>query len=372
MRRFRASLALPLPAAQATTGPLAISGLRAWRLREPDSGRRYTVVKIDSQSGTSGYGEGGPCKSADLADARAAVSGRKATALEYVRSRLDATPSLEAAVGSALIDLMARSTGVPVYQYLGGPVRFKVRLMARLPENPSAEVVTVAKQRGFRVFTMRVPPRQSMSRLQAWVDLVRKTLDGFKQMAGADAEVVFDGAGILMPGDAAVVARALESSHPIWFDEPTNIQTTDALSRLSDESVMPVGLGRAMHNITEFQNLLRFGSVDIVRPSLGVNSLHKIRRIAAIAETHYIAIAPFNDGGPLATMMGIHSAASLTNAYVQEAPIPASARDRAMRAEILGGTLERADNGFAVLVNQPGLGVKPDEQAMARYSEEVL
>jgi galactonate dehydratase len=338
-------------------------------LREPDSGRRYTNVRVTSQSGASGFGEGGPIKGVDFAEARTLLTGRRATGLELVRSRLAAMPSLEAAVSNALLDLSARVAGVPLYQFLGGPVRFKARLMARLADSGQ---VRAAQQHGYRAFTLLVPPRESMSRLQAYVDSVRKSMDNFKEVAGADAEVVLDGAGALLPGDAAVIARALERSHPIWFDEPTSIQSQDALSRITDESTLPVGLGRNIHNISDFQNLLRLGCVDVLRPSLALNSLHKIRRMAAIAETHYIAVAPYHDGGPLATMLGIHLGASLTNFYVQEVPIPQSDRDRAMRAEILGGTVERAQEGFATLVNQPGLGVRVDEQALSRYSEEAL
>jgi len=369
---MRRRLAAPVPFAQAlpaSNGPLTIAGRRAWRLREPDSGRRYTIVRVTSQNGVSGFGEGGAIKAVDFAEAKTLLTGQRATALELTRNRLAGLPSLEAAVSNALVDLSARVAGVPLYQYLGGPVRFKARVMARLADPGQ---VRDAQGNGYRSYTVAVPPRESMSRLQAYVDSVRRSLDSFKKAAGDDAEVVIDGGGALLPGDAAVVARALERAHPIWFDEPTSVLTQDALSRITDESTLPVGLGRNIHNIGEFQNLLRLGCVDVLRPSLQLNSLHKIRRMAAIAETHYIAVAPYHNGGPVGTMLGVQLGASLTNFYVQEVPIPASARDRAMRAEILGGAAERAENGFAALVNQPGLGVRVDEQALNRYSEEVL
>ena len=373
-RRLKAVVAFS-PPPQAATGPLQIASLRAWRIREPESGRRYTIIRILSQSGVAGFGEGGAVKAADIADAKTALAGQRATALEFVRNRFASVPALEAALSNALIDLMARSTGVPVYQYLGGPTRFKARLMARMPDigmAAFAEPVRFAREHGYKTFTLPAPPKEAMTRLQAYVDSVRQKMEGFKKLAGADAEIVLDGAGALLPGDAAMVARALESVHPVWFDEPTSVLTNDALSRITDESIMPVGLGRGIHNVSTFQNLLRWGSVDVLRPSLGLNSLHKIRRMAAIAETHYVAVAPYHDGGPLATMLGIHLAAALTNAYVQEVPIPASPRDRAMRAELLGGTVERAQDGFAALVNQPGLGVRVDEQALNKYSEETV
>src|SRR4051794_3793377 len=53
--------ALPLSA-----GPLSIATIHGWRLREPDSGRRYSVVRVTSQTGVSGYGEGGPIKTVEF------------------------------------------------------------------------------------------------------------------------------------------------------------------------------------------------------------------------------------------------------------------------------------------------------------------
>lgn len=353
----------------ASSGPLAIASVRAWRLREPDSGRRYSVVRVTSQTGVSGYGEGGPITSAEFAEARNALIGRRATALEFVRHQFAGTPSLEAALGDALLDLAARVAGVPLFQYLGGPVRFKARIMARLDDPGQAGA---AQAKGYRAFTLRAPPRESMTRLQAYVDSVRRSLDNLKKAAGDEAEVVLDGAGALQPGDAAVLARAMERDHPIWFDEPTAVLSRDALSRFVDETTVPVGLGRHIVNLGDFQNLLRLGCVDVLRPSLALNSLHKIRRMAAIAESHYIAVAPYHNGGPLATMFGVHLGASLSNFYVQEAPFPASPRDREMRAAILGGAAERGKDGFAPLVAQPGVGVRLDEEAAARYAEETL
>ncbi len=369
---MRRRLLTPVAFAQAppaSSGPFAIASIRGWRLREPDSGRRYSVVRLTSQTGVSGYGEGGPITSAEFAETRKSLTGRRATSLEFVRHHFAGTPALEAAVGNALLDLSARVASVPLYQFLGGPVRFKTRIMARIDDPKQARA---AQDKGYRAFTLTVPPRDSMTRLQAYVDSVRRSLDEFKKTAGDDAEVVLDGAGALLPGDAAVVARAMEREHPIWFDEPSAELSRDALSRFVDETTLPIGLGRSIHNTREFQNLLCLGCVDVLRPSLALNSLHMIRRMAAIAESHYIAVAPYHNGGPLATMLGIHLGGSLSNFYVQEAPFPASARDRAMRAAVLGGAAETGQDGFAPLVNQPGLGVRVDEEAASKYAEETL
>jgi L-alanine-DL-glutamate epimerase-like enolase superfamily enzyme len=43
-----------------------------------------------------------------------------------------------------------------------------------------------------------------------------------------------------------------------------------------------------------------------------------------------------------------------------------------MRAELTGGNREIATDGFAPLINQPGLGIEVNERALEKYSEEVL
>ena len=46
--------------------------------------------------------------------------------------------------------------------------------------------------------------------------------------------------------------------------------------------------------------------------------------------------------------------------------------DAAMRAEITSGNRETADQGFAALLNHPGLGFEVNEQALDTYSEERI
>lgn len=359
----------------ATDHPLKIVQFRAWRVKEPDSNRRYTVVSLKSQGGASGYGEGGPATGSEIAEARSAVMGRRATESEFIRAALPRLPAMEAAVGNAMLDLVSRAKNVPIYQFLGGPVRHKARILAHLEGRTAAEVAPSlerAQRQGFRAFTLAAPQRDAMIPLQAYVDLVRKHVAEMQAKAGAASEWVLDGAGAMTPGDAATVAAALERIHPIWFDEPTAVTTQDGLAKIVEESVMPIGVGRRITDITGFQGLLASGSLHVVRPALGLNSLTKVKRIAAIAETHYVAVSPFHDGGPIGSIAGIHLNAALIHAYAQQIPVPSSARDAAMRAEITSGLKESGTDGFAALLNRPGLGFDVNERALDAYSEERI
>jgi galactonate dehydratase len=349
----------------------AISNLRGWCLREPSSGRRYTVLRLETREGLVGYGEGGPATRAELLEARTAAVGRRPNETEFIRHRLDAFPSMEAAVNNAFLDLLAKAAGVPVYQFLGGPTRFKARVLAKLEDYKTEALEAQAKramEAGFKAFTVPIPTRDSMPRMQSDVEAVRARIDSLRSVTGPDMDFVLDAAQALTPGDAALLATALEKGHLLWLDEPTRVLTSDGLAKITQESVMPVGLGRAVHDIGTFQELLRWGSIDLLRPSLGLNSVSKCRRMAAIAETHYVAIAPFHDGGPIATAAGIHLAASLPNFFIQQIPFATEA-DAVMRAELASPSPEIVKDGFAPLVNEPGFGIEVHEAALDRYSE---
>jgi galactonate dehydratase len=375
MKRRLAIPPLAFAPPQSAGHPLEIAQFQAWRLKEPVSGRRYTVVELQARSGETGYGEGGPVPAAEIVEARAAIQGRRATESEFVRARLAAIPAMEAAVGNAMLDLLSKSRKVPIYQFLGGPTRFKARLLARLEGTDEASVAAPlerAKRQGFRAFTIPALQRDTMIPLQEYVDRVRARVAKMQSMGGATAEWVLDGAAAMTPGDAATVAKALERVHMIWFDEPTGVLTSDGLAKITDESVMPIGLGRRIHDIPAFQTLLRQASVNVLRPGLGLNSLTKIKRIAALAETHYVAVAPYHEGGPIGAMAGVHLAAALANSYAVDVPVPAADRDAAMRAELTSGNKEVAENGFAALMNRPGLGFEVNRKALDAYSEERI
>jgi galactonate dehydratase len=374
-KRWRDLPVFSPPEAHNANDPLAITELRAWRVREPASNRRYTVTRLTTRSGITGYGEGAAADAHDINTAKAAVIGRLAFETEFIRHHLAAVPAMEAALSNAMLDIAAKAAKVPVYQYLGGPTRNRARVLAYSDEKNDDSLLPAlehAKQRGFKAFTFPLPDRDQMTRIQEHVDVIRKRAEHLRSAGGDDSDFVLDGAGSMTPGDAAAVATALEKLHLLWFDEPTAVLTNDALSKITDESVMPVGLGRDVHDPAVFQNLLRWGCIDVLRPCVGLNSIGKIRRMAAIAETHYVAISPHHNGGPIGTVTAIHLAASLPNFFIQQIPLPTAERDRAMRAAITNGDHESAKDGFAPLINSPGLGIQVNEAALGEFSEETI
>jgi galactonate dehydratase len=183
----------------------------------------------------------------------------------------------------------------------------------------------------------------------------------------ADRDFVLAGNGVLTPGDAANVAQTLESKHPLWFDEPCSHSNLEALRKVGDETVVPLGFGEGINDPGVFQALLRDGLVDLMRPDIGIFGVTGSRQVAALAETYYVAVAPRHSGGPVATAAAIQLAASIPNFFIQHVPLPAAEQDRAMRREIVSPSIETGNGGFLELTNSPGLGITVNETALEKY-----
>ena len=152
------------------------------------------------------------------------------------------------------------------------------------------------------------------------------------------------------------------------MDEPAGRINEEALLKISRESVTPLGWGRRVAGNDGFQDLLRLQAIDVLRPDLARHPMAAVRKAAALAEAYYTAIAPYHDGGPLATAAALHIAASTPNFVIQQVPMPEADRDLAMREELAGKGLELPVDGFLELPTGPGLGVDINEDAIARYA----
>jgi galactonate dehydratase len=351
---------------------MKVSTVRAFSLREPVSRRSYTVLKVATESGVVGFGECEAVSSAELAKAIQTVVGKPATAYEVIRQQLHPLPGLQAALNMALLDILGKIVKAPIYQVLGGPTRFKVRASTALIGETDEALLTSMKRAqsaGFRAFLVPVPRVQAPNQGQAFVRATRKRLDSLKAAGGDTADFILDGAGLLSAGDASTLAHELERFHLLWFDQPCRLSNLTAARKVASECVTPLGFGHPLHDTGDFQDLLRDELIDVLRPNLALNGISQIRKMAALAEAYYVAVAPYHNGGPVASAAALHLAASLPNFFIQQIPLPAAEQDRKMRSELAGSSLERVTEGFAALPPGAGLGMAVSEDALEKYRE---
>ena len=363
---YRRARLAPLLAAQAGTagaggGALAIANCRAYAVREPVSGREYAVLKIETAAGISGWGETRSIAAGDLQRAAAVLRGRQATGFQPLGAQLSAMPNVQAAANMALLDILGQFAKAPVYQALGGPTRHKARALASLAGADDAALLAALKRAqaaGFRAFLVPMAPPNAPNSGQAFVLANRKRLEGLRAAAGEQSDFVIDCGSALAPGDAASLSAALERLHPLWLDEPCALTNLAAISKIAAERVTPLGFGRSLTRAGAFQDLLRADSIDVFRPDLALNGISQIRKFAALAEANYLAVAPYHEGGPIATAAALHLAASLPNFFIQQIPLAEAEADRRFRAELAGSPLENVTDGYLALPTAPGLGLK--------------
>jgi galactonate dehydratase len=326
---------------------LDITEIRHFAIRAPLSGNRWSLLRIATRSGLTGWGECGFDPNADIKVLQAAWVGRPAHQYATIAT---ATP-FRAALDIALLDILGKAANAPVYRFLGGPTRSKVRAYG----SPDSQKFPIA--------VIDIPAPLSRNQGKAYQNRILEMVNAVPD----DRDFVLAGNGLLTPGDAASVATTVETKHPLWFDEPCSHSNIEALRKVSGETVVPLGFGAGIDDPAVFQGLLREGLIDLVRPDILTFGISGVRRIAALAEPYYVAVAPRHDGGPITTAAAIHIAASIPNFFIQHVPLPAAEQDRAMRREIVSPQLEAGDNGFLELTKSPGLGINVNEKALEKY-----
>ena len=333
-------------AALAKPDALDITEIRHFPVCEPVSKNRYSLLRVRTRSGLIGWGE---CRYDPKNDANALQSwiGRPANAYAII----PASNPFRAALDMAALDILGRAANAPIYRILGGPTRSKVR------------AYSWPYTQGLPVAVIEVPAPASRNQGKAYQNKLLQLANAVP----ADRDFIVVASGSLSPGDAASVARTLESKHPLWFDEPCAHSNIDAVRKVADEAVVPLGFGAGIDDPGVFQALLREGLIDLVRPDIGIFGISGARRVAALAETYYVAVAPRHNGGPLGTAAAIHLAASIPNFFIQHVPLPTAEEDRAMRREIVAPALETSTDGFLEVSNSPGLGITVNEAALEKY-----
>ena len=334
--------------AQAVTPTnLDITEIRHFPVREPVSGSRYSLLRITTRSGLIGWGESRYDPNADVKALESAWIGRQANAYATIPP---STP-FRAALDMASLDILGKAAKAPVYRILGGPTRSKVRAYSH-PYSAESPVAVVD-----------VPTPVSRNQGKAYQNRILE----LASTVPAERDFILAAKGLLTPGDAASVARTVEAKHPLWFDEPCGHSNIDAVRKVAAETVVPLGFGADIEDPGIFQALLREGLIDVVRPEIGIFGIDGTRRVAALAEPYYVAIAPHHGGGPVTTAAAIQIAASIPNFFIQHVPLPTAEEDRAMRREIMTPALEAGKDGFLGVTKSPGLGIAVNEAALEKY-----
>jgi galactonate dehydratase len=266
----------------------------------------------------------------------------------------------------ALWDLKGRALGRPVYELLGGRCRDRVRVYRGIGGATPEELAAEARRAVAQGYTaVKMAPQPPDSERMPWGLVLREVarrLEAVRKAVGDAIDVALDPhARIFEPYRARELAEAVRPHRPLFVEEPLRPENIAALAALRREVGVPIATGEMLSTKYAFRDLLAAGAADILQPDLLLcGGLLEGKKIAAMAEAHYVTVAPHSPLGPVSTAVAVQFAASTPNFLILEyQPDQAGpSRDLVRKPLVL-------EDGHLRIPDRPGLGIELDESAFA-------
>lgn len=346
-------------------------------------GRNLCFVKVLTDAGITGWGEAysvGPDEAtqATIRDFKTWLVGKDPRNVEYLWAtmynftRFPGGAVINAAMSGiehALWDISGKAAGLPVYMLLGGKCRDRIRCYQSAGGSTPQQLAESAKRLiakyGYTAIKMAPHPNNSQSMpINAVTRAAAERSEAVRNAVGPDIDLAYDAhATLFEPFRAFQMAEALRPSRPLWIEEPIRMENVDALQTLKQKVNIPIATGECLYTKFDFREILSRQAADIIQPDICLaGGVMEQKKIAAMAEAHYVVVAPHNPMGPLATMVNVHFAASTPNFLILEYhPDDESPRKDLIKDPIL------VKDGYLPIPDKPGWGYEVNEEAFAHY-----
>jgi galactonate dehydratase len=346
-------------------------------------GRNHVFVKIETNQGIHGIGEAYSCGPdqatvAAIADFKEWLIGRDPRNIEhlwammYNFSRFPGGSVVNAAISGiehALWDISGKAAGLPVYRLLGGKCRDKVRVYQGIggsdPKQLAESARAAVETHGYTAVKMAPhPDGMHGAPYNAVTRAAGERIRAVREALGPDADIAVDiHAKFFEPVRALRVAKAIEPYQPFWLEEPIRPENVNAMAKLAAHVSVPLASGECNYTKYEFQPILQAQALDIIQPDICLcGGVLEMKKIAAMAEAHYVVVAPHNPLGPVANVVNTHFAASTPNFLILEyTPDDAPPRrDLVREPPVVRG-------GYLPIPEKPGWGIELNEEAFRHY-----
>lgn len=356
---------------------------------------RWILVKVTTDDGGAGWGECIVPKRVRavrgaVEDMAENLIGEDARRIEDLWQRMHrgafyrGGPILSiaaAGIEHALWDLKARAAGLPIYEFLGGAVREKIRTYAWVGGDRPADIVEHARQRVKQGFTaIKVNATGAMDQLDrhATIDDAVGRVAAVRDEFGNELGLALDFHGRVHRSVAKILLRELEPFRLMWVEEPIIADTEDALRHLrSAAGSVPIATGERLMSRWQFKQILHDGVVDILQPDVSFTGLFELEKIARMAEAYDVAVAPHCPNGPVSLAASLQVGFCTPNVVIQEQSggihyhqgyaglPPGDLFDYVREREPL-----TSPSGFFERSELPGLGITVDENTVRAAASE--
>lgn len=281
-----------------------------------------------------------------------------------VLGRRGLTISAISGVDMALWDLLGKHLNTPVVQLLGGACRERMPAYASGGWADAANIgpqVTGYASRGFGGVKMRVGVMDgTVANSVARVEAARDAL-------GPEIDLMVDAHGTFSVPEAKRFCREVEACNLRWFEEPVNSDNYPGCAEVRAGTDIPIAVGESEFTRFDFREIIQHRAADVFQPDLAIcGGITEGRRIAALAESHQIELAPHCWGSAFSFMAGV----SLAFASPAGVVIEFSVGGNPMLYELVEEPI-RAEQGKIAAPTRPGLGVTPRPDFVREYQKAV-
>lgn len=353
---------------------MKITGLRTFHVLP-----RWLLVAIDTDRGSTGWGEAvveGQARVVEqlLRDLAEYLIGQDPRRIEhhwqvmYRGAFYRGGPVLCSAISGidqALWDITGKSLDAPVHALLGGAVRDRIRMYGHARGRQDQDFVDAAvkaQSEGMTAIKFGIDGPVAMVDSPEYVDRQVRRVQAVREAVGPQFDIALDFHGRTTPAMARRLCAALEPFAPMFIEEPVLPENVDALVEVARSTTVPIAAGERIFTRWGFRELLDQRAVSVVQPDVcHAGGISETRRIAAMAETGYVAVAPHNPLGPVSLAACLQVDSCTPNFLIQEFP---SLDDGADLGFGILTTPFLIEDGSIRVPQQPGLGIEVDEEGV--------
>jgi galactonate dehydratase len=260
-----------------------------------------------------------------------------------------------AAIENALVDIKAKALGIPVYELLGGPIRDRLRLYwshcgtyqvefgekfrawtgsapIRSLQDVAAQGAEVARCgfKGLKTNIMRlggerpalhmpgfnVPFAPDLPVDRGLVQGLVEQMAAFRDGAGPEVGLHLDLNFNFRTEGYIRIAQAMEPFELTWLE--VDSYDPAALAMIRRSSRTRIASCESLFGRRQYRPFLEQQSVDVAIIDVPWNGILEAMKIAAMADTYEVNVAPHNFNGHLGSLMSAHFCAAIPNFRVME------------------------------------------------------
>ena len=323
-----------------------------------------TLVRIDTDAGISGWGEGCPWGvtylpafgrgiRAGIDELAPLLLGRDARQLDAINRVMDVAlpghPYVKSALDIACWDIAARAAGQPLCEALGAREPDPVPIASSVSTGTPGEMLEEVQRfrdLGYRVHSCKVGA-------DVHLDIARINLLADNER---DGEIIFyDVNRAWLPREAITVMNSV-SGLTSWFEQPC--ETLDEIAQVRRQTSLPIGIDEGLHGFDDLLRIQRDGIAEVVNIKINrVGGLTRARRLRDFCLASGITMLIMDTGG---TVLADTAVAHFAQTIPRASCLGVWSCQEMVGVDPAPGQGARNVDGCFMAPDAPGIGVEPD------------